>query len=141
MKGPTSPIEIQLYGLSNGASNQVKIDSKSVNSVLLENEPNDVSAKHLVSVCATQMDKDCGIVLRQTTLLPNIRVFAPLMAAIFAPRIQLAQNAEKTYYVSMITGLGRGENAKAISPNSDMVFELDAEITNDDLTIVSSISL
>lgn len=136
-KGPISPLEIQLHGISQNTSNQIKVDSQSVNSVLLENQPNDVTQKYLVAALATKTDDDSCITVRQTTLMPNMNGFAPLMAAIFAPRICLIRNKFNTAYCKMTAGLGCDENGKAISSNSDLTFDLDAEITNNDLIEVS----
>lgn len=36
----------------------------------------------------------------------------------------------------MMTGLGCDNQGKAISPNSDICFELDAELNNDDIKLV-----
>lgn len=137
LKGPISPLEIQLHGISQNASYQIKVDPQSVNSVLLENQPNDVTEKHLVAALATKTDDESCITVRQTTLMPNINVFAPLMAAIFAPRISLIRNKFNTAYCKITAGLGCDDDGKVISPNSDLTFYLDAEITNNDLIEVS----
>lgn len=136
IKGPYSPLEIGLFGLTNNSSGTPKIEELSVNHILLENEPNDMSEKYLVAVTSNQHDENSVITVRQTTLMPNIRLFGPLMAAIFAPRMKLERNKSKTHYIKMITGLGLDEDNVCLSPDSNMKFDLDVELKNYDLETV-----
>lgn len=141
LKGPYSPLEIGLFGLTNNASGTPKIDELSVNHVLLENEPNDMSEKYLVAVTSHQHDENSAMTVRNTTLMPNIRLFGPMMAAIFAPRMKLARNAMKTHYIEMLTGLGCDEKGVCLSSGSNMKFHLDVEIKNTDLETVRHFQL
>lgn len=136
LKGPTSPLEIGLYGLTNNASGNPRIDPQSVNHILLENEPNDMSEKYLVAVSASQNDENSNITIRHTTLMPNIRLFGPFMAAIFAPKMKLQRNKLKTQYMKMMTGLGLDDNGVCLSEQTNMKFDLDAELKNADLETV-----
>lgn len=132
IKGPFSPLRIGLYGLAQNTTCPVRVIRSSVNGVLLENEPNDLSEKHLVAVHVCQNDKN-EINLRNTTLMPNMRIFGPLMGAIFAPRMKLKPNKKNTHYARMLTGLGCDASGKAISSKSDLEFELDATFNKTDL--------
>lgn len=137
IKGPYSPLEIGLYGLTNNASGLPRVDKQSVNHILLENEPNDMSEKYLVAMISHQHDENSENTLRQTTLMPNIRLFGPLMAAIFAPKMKLERNKEKTNYIKMMTGLGCDEKGVCLSTETNMKFDLDAELKNSDIETVS----
>lgn len=137
--GPHSPLEIRPYGITKLAlTKDIRIDLLSVNNVLLENQPNDSFEKYLVSVTSCRAGKDSEISIRQTTLMPHIRVFTPLMAAIFAQCVQLEKNPAGTHYSLMMTGLGYDSNGKPIAEDNDMLFELDAEITNEDMLLVNT---
>lgn len=137
IKGPISPLNIVPYELSHNCCGNLIIDPLSVNHVLLENEPNDMSEKHMVVVSANQNDKDSPLIARNTTLMPNIRLFGPLMAAIFAPKMLLVRNKLKTHYIKMVTGLGCNENNVWLSPETSLHFGLDAECKNTDIETVS----
>lgn len=137
LKGPSSPLEIKLFGLTNSASGSPSIDPRSVNHILLENEPNDMSEKFLVAVAAHNQDKNSPLVARQTTMMPNIRLFGPLMAAIFAPKMKLKRNEDRTHYIRMMTGLGCDEQGVCLSSPTNMQFDLDAELKNGDIITVS----
>lgn len=142
LRGPISPLEISIFPVANSSNlKNVKIDQSSVNSVMLENEPNDMSDKYLVSSSVCQMGNDNNdLSVRQTTLLPHIRGFAPLMAAIFCPTMELKRDEFNNHFVAMITGLGYDENEKRpIFAENDMTFHLDTEFTIDDFKIVTSI--
>lgn len=137
LAGPRSPLEIQAYGMTKFTEiKSIKIDSHSVNSILLENEPNDMFEKHLVSVSSYRGSKESEIVIKHTTLMPHIRAFAPLMALLFAPCAQLKKNPKGTHYSLLMTGLGCDANENPIHEVNDMVFQLDAEISNEDLMLV-----
>lgn len=137
LKGPYSPLEIGLFGLTNSASGLPRIDEMSVNHILLESEPNDMSEKYLVAVSPHQHDENSALTLRHTTLMPNIRLFGPLMAAIFAPKLKLERSKCKTHYIKMMTGLGCDDRGVSLSLQSNMKFDLDVELKNSDLETVS----
>ncbi|XP_031628409.1 probable ATP-dependent RNA helicase spindle-E [Contarinia nasturtii] len=139
IKGPYTPLDSVLYGLTDSASASPNIDDQSVNHVLLENEPNDMSEKYLVAVSTHQHNENATITIRYTTLMPNIRLFGPLMAAIFAPKIKLLRNTSKTKYIKMITGLGCDANGKCLSSQSNIKFDLDVELTNSDIETINNI--
>lgn len=50
MKGPISPLEMSVKGISrNSVSKLIKIECQSVNSVLLDSEPNDYHERQVSS--------------------------------------------------------------------------------------------
>lgn len=136
LKGPFSPLEIPIYGLTNNASGIPKIDPQSVNHVLLENEPYDMSEKYLVAMTTHQNGENFALTARETTLMPNIRLFGPFMAAIFAPKMKLQRDKLKTHYITMLTGLGCDDKGVCLSMETNMKFDLDAELKNSDLETV-----
>lgn len=69
--------------------------------------------------------------------MPNQPGFGALMAIIFCPYMEFKLDAEKTRYVSILCGLGYNEEAKRpIYEEHDMCFNLDAEISTDDIETV-----
>lgn len=73
----------------------------------------------------------------ETTLLPNIRGFGPLMAMIFCPAMDLKRDEYNSRYISVRTGLGYNEDKKCpYFPEHDMIFPLDFELTEDDIALV-----
>lgn len=85
-----------------------------------------------------QRDRVEECVVHETTLLPSIRGFGPLMAIIFAPAIDLKRDEWKSRFISLRTGLGYDEDKKQpYYAEHDTVFPLDFEFTQDDLMLVS----
>lgn len=79
------------------------------------------------------------ITINETTLLPNIRGFGPLMALIFSPSTDLKRDQTKSRYISILTGLGYSREDKvSLFPEHDALFHLDFELTNDDISSVSN---
>lgn len=135
LQGPFSPLEISVYPMTEACRvRTVTIDSLSVNSVLLDNDPHQKSERYIIAASVSETPKMNDILLRATTILPTIRAFGPLMALIFCPTMEMKRNNEKTKYVTMRTGLGYDYwNEQPIFEEHDMIFNLDTEITVDDI--------
>lgn len=139
LKGGFTPLEVCLNSVTGGSnSRSATVDSVSVNSVLLENEPYDISLKYIVAVSACEKG-DTKLDIRNTTLMPNIRGFGAMMAAIFSPFMQLSRDKDRVSYDGMITGLGCDERNRPIFPEEDMVFDLDTEFTFEDFDNINRI--
>ena len=138
LKGPFSPLEISIHSLADARSiNGLAVDHQSVNSVILDCEPQDLSEKYLVAAAVTISGPRNKLTARQTTLMPNIRGFGPLMALIFCPVMELKRDSAKSRYVSMKTGLGLDSSKRRpLFEDHDMTFNLDVEITKEDIEIV-----
>lgn len=92
-------------------------------------------AAHMSKQGASEKD----LTIHQTTLLPSIRGFGPLMAMIFCPNMDLKRDIWKSRYISVRTGLGYDdEKGCPYFAEHDTVFALDFQFTEDDLTTVSS---
>lgn len=76
--------------------------------------------------------------IHETTVLPSIRGFGPLMAMIFCRSLDLKRDQTKSRYISLRTGLGY--NADKSCPyyaERDTLFPLDFEFEHKDLELVS----
>lgn len=81
-------------------------------------------------------DGDCTV--HETTLLPNIRGFGPMMAMVFCPQMDLKRDQWKSRFISVRTGLGYNEDKNLpYYPEHDTMFALDFEFSQDDLMLVS----
>lgn len=137
LKGPYSSLSIETHGLTEATRiGNVMIDKNSVNSVMIENEPQDITAKYLVAATAC-VTSSKTIKLQYTTQMPNIRGFGPLMALIFCPTMQVKCNHEKTHYTVIRTGLGYDVNKQQpIFCEHDIIFHLGVEFTQHDIELV-----
>ena len=118
----------------------VSIERNSVNCVILEP---DYLSKHSRLLVASSMGlgQNSGTInLRDTTLMPNIRGFPALMAVLFAPRVQLRSNKERTHYVGAICGLGYDKKTiKGYDQDGDAEVIFDADIDLNDMMKVNII--
>lgn len=96
------------------------------------------SVRYMVAANVNQSSSiDGGIVINETTLLPDIPGFGPLMAMIFASKIDLKLDDTKSRYVSVLTGLGLSELGQPMFPEHDAMFHLDFVLDNEDISNVS----
>lgn len=143
LKGPKSPLESCIYSCLNMAKSQSKkvgIETNSVNSVLLEASPQDSFEKYVVAANVTETQSKTELCARETTIMPNIPGFGPLMALIFSPHCEFFRDKYKSRYVSIICGLGQHpKNKYPLYAEHDSVFNLDCEIDVDDIEKVELI--
>lgn len=106
----------------------------SVNSVLLD-ENFHRSTRLLIAQSINQVVDSDRLVLRNTTLLPNVPGLAALLALSFAPRAELRRSPLGTYYIGALCGLGPLDDftERGIFPDHDMQIPFDVEISIDDL--------
>lgn len=77
--------------------------------------------------------------IQETTLLPIIRGFGPLMAMIFCRSMDLKRDKCNSRYISLRTGLGYDKDKECpYYEERDTIFPLDFEFTQDDLETVSN---
>jgi len=120
-----------------GKLNKIHVETNSVNSVLLDNDPN--QSRRLLVAQSTSQSSNNFLILRNTTFLPNIPGFAALLSLVFAPCVELRCNSRRTYYTGALCGLGPIDNCtnRAIYPEHDMEIQFDVEITTDDIKEVN----
>ncbi|KAJ8674355.1 hypothetical protein QAD02_005617 [Eretmocerus hayati] len=135
LRGPCSPLEISLSSLASTASTKkVNIDMTSVNSILLDTNPDDPYERMLVSAVVSQSPSGRHLTLRNTTLMPNIPGLAALLCLMFSPKIELRASPNGSHYIGALCGLGFDKNYYApLLPEHDMEVIFDTEITVDDL--------
>lgn len=101
----------------------------------------DLTQKYLVAatICLTNENRR-NFNIRYNTLMPNLRGFGPLMALIFCPTMQVRTDASGSFYTGLRCGLGYDNIKKrTIFVEHDMVFNLDVEITQEDIEMVNHI--
>lgn len=80
-----------------------------------------------------------SMIAYETTLLPNIQGFGPLMAMVFAPQIDLKRDETRSRYISVKTGLGYSKEKQcSLFEEHDNTFFLDFELTKEDIATVSA---
>lgn len=138
LRGPFSPLEVTLSSLAILASTKkVIIENNSVNSILLDTDPEDPHERLLVSSIVSQNQSGSQLMLRNTTLMPNIPGLTALICLIFAPKIELRRNTGGTRYVGALCGLGYDTKTEAsMLPEHDMEVHFDTEVRIEDMQSV-----
>ncbi|XP_054164697.1 ATP-dependent RNA helicase TDRD9-like [Oppia nitens] len=141
IKGPHSPLECTFIGVNRKTAHKtVHVDKDSVNHIVLEPDYMSKTGRLLVSSSIGLSNNTNNITLRDTTLMPNIRGFASLVAMLFAPRVQLRADRERKEYVGAICGLGYDKRTfKGYDPDSDAEIIFDSDISRDDVIKVNII--
>lgn len=139
LKGPFSPLEIYLSSLATvTATKKVIIDNLSVNSILVDTDPDDPHDRLLVASVVHQNTSGTHLMLRNTTLMPNIAGLTALICLIFSPKIELRRTPSGSRYAGALCGLGYNpRNRAALLPEHDMEVYFDTEISIEDMQNVS----
>ncbi|XP_008211194.1 probable ATP-dependent RNA helicase spindle-E [Nasonia vitripennis] len=135
LKGPFSPLEINLSSLATvTATKKVNIDNLSVNSILVDTDPDDPHDRLLVASVVSQNTSGTYLTLRNTTLMPNIAGLTALICLIFSPKIELRRTSSGSRYIGALCGLGYNpRNCAALLPEHDMEVYFDTEISIEDM--------
>merc|ERR1719419_6378 len=110
MSGPFHPLELRLAAIHRqGYQMQTRVEPDSVNSVLLDNLPNDKYDHWMVAANVSLNQKQETLVLRSTTFMPPTGGLGALLAMVFAPRVELICDKKFTHYTGCLLGLGDRE--------------------------------
>ncbi|GLH06847.1 Probable ATP-dependent RNA helicase spindle-E [Gryllus bimaculatus] len=135
LKGPFSPLEMKVYNITQvGLSRVVQIEWNSVNSVLLDTDPQDPHERLLVAACVGENPDHDRLTVRNTTLMPNIHGLSSLIYLVFAPTIELRRSPDGTTYTGALCGLGADpQTGVSYFPDHDMEVTFDTVITLQDI--------
>lgn len=90
LRGPSSPYEIHFYAMTNvGGMRPARIERDSVNSIVVDNEPQDKHERMMVAAHVALNPSRSACVAKETTLLPNIHGLIHLVCLLFAPTIEI----------------------------------------------------
>lgn len=145
LNGPHNPFEVFFSGLPKCYNYPLRIDSSSINAVVLEPDTSLELSRMMISpTCGVSNLK---IIAYQTSLMPQIRGFPALMQLLFAPVIELRSNEKMGFYSGAISGIGSFPQPQEKGPDRyfsydddfDIELEYDAYLTNTDLKRIQKI--
>ncbi|XP_022903967.1 probable ATP-dependent RNA helicase spindle-E [Onthophagus taurus] len=138
LRGPFSPLEYTIYPMCRDSRENITIEGSSVNSVMLDTDPQDVHDRLIVSVAVGENTTSTNLSLRHTTIMPNILGFPMLMAVLFCPKMEPKPCNDGTQFGAVLCGLGANKlSGKALFPEHDIEVILDAELSQDLLTEIN----
>jgi len=137
LKGPHSPLEMKLHStVQCSIEKEVKVEWNSVNSVLLDSDPEDPHERFLIAASVSQSSDSKRLTLNHTTVLPNIPGLAHLVCVLFAPTVELRTDEEISRYTGALCGLGTHDNIP-VFPENDIEVNFDVQFTQDDFVDIN----
>lgn len=97
----------------------------------------DTFEKYVVAASVTESQRKSEMTIHETSLMPSIPGFGPLMAMLFSPYCEFFRDTYKSRYVAILCGLGGHPLLKRpIYGEHDAVLNLDVEIDVIDIETV-----
>ncbi|XP_062326188.1 ATP-dependent RNA helicase TDRD9 isoform X1 [Osmerus eperlanus] len=139
--GPASPHRVNFHSLSNiNHYRSVVIEKDSINSVALNETPQDSHQRVLVAGSVAVSPSGSCILLKETTLMPHIHGLPALITMLFTPMMELRTDADRTCYTGAICGLGwNSRYQEAIFPEHDMEIVFDVKFDVEDITEINAL--
>ncbi|XP_043553464.1 ATP-dependent RNA helicase TDRD9 [Chiloscyllium plagiosum] len=107
LHGPYSPYETKFHSMTTMSRfRNVWIEKESINSVSLNNAPEDTHQRMLIGASVSVNTSGSTIIVRETTLMPNIHGLPTLICLLFAPVVELRTERRRKYYTGALCGLG-----------------------------------
>uniref|UniRef100_A0A182JZG9 Probable ATP-dependent RNA helicase spindle-E n=1 Tax=Anopheles christyi TaxID=43041 RepID=A0A182JZG9_9DIPT len=140
LRGPYSPLEVKCSStVFSGYRKPVIIEKESLNSVLLDTNPQNTHEKLLVAGCVNETSNN-RLVARLTTMMPNIPGLPALMTLIFAPTCLLKKDADGTRVVGLVAGLGIDpRTGGSMYPEHDVSLAVDISIDDNDIADINAL--
>ncbi|XP_063703324.1 probable ATP-dependent RNA helicase spindle-E [Culicoides brevitarsis] len=139
LRGPVSPLETTIYStIRSGYTKCMQIERFSVNSVFMDTDSHDPTERLVVAATCGTNEAGNGLILRNTTVMPNIRGFGTLMAMLFAPVVEVHPDGECTRYNSLLCGLGYNpKRGKGFYEEHDLIMNIDCSLDQQDMLIIN----
>uniref|UniRef100_A0A182VKH7 Probable ATP-dependent RNA helicase spindle-E n=1 Tax=Anopheles merus TaxID=30066 RepID=A0A182VKH7_ANOME len=140
LRGPYSPLEVKCSStVFSGYRKPVIIEKESLNSVLLDTNPQNTHEKLLVAGCVNETSNS-RLIARMTTMMPNIPGLPALITLIFAPTCLVKKDPDETRVVGLLAGLGTDpRTGESMYPEHDMSLAVDIAIDDDDIADINAL--
>ncbi|XP_067136468.1 ATP-dependent RNA helicase TDRD9 [Centruroides vittatus] len=143
LHGPFSALETSYLGMTYlGRSRRVRIDRDSINSVILDSEPQDKHSRLLVSSYVGLSADGSAINARNTTLMPNIHGLPALVILTFAPCAEFRTDIHRKHYTGALCGLGYDEETgKSFHPDHDIELVFETNFDEEDIIMINTVRM
>ncbi|XP_034157962.2 ATP-dependent RNA helicase TDRD9 isoform X1 [Pangasianodon hypophthalmus] len=139
--GPSSPHKVTFHSM-NGAPHfrSVAIDRNSINSVLVNDHPHDHHDRMLVAGSVSLSASGVSILLKETTLMPQIHGLPAIITMLFTPIMELRTDEERTCFTGALCGLGSNSDShEAVLPEHDIEMAFDVKFDVDDIAEINAL--
>ncbi|XP_064484579.1 ATP-dependent RNA helicase TDRD9-like [Ornithodoros turicata] len=143
LHGPFSPLECKLCGVTRLCDSRgVHVERTSVNSVVLNPEPQNPHPRMVVASHVSQSATSDNVTLRNTTLMPSIPGLHCLMPILFSPYVEFRANRERTEYTGALCGLGYDRRSNLpVYPEHDIEVVFDISMEQDDMFMINVVRM
>ncbi|XP_059209992.1 ATP-dependent RNA helicase TDRD9 isoform X2 [Centropristis striata] len=141
LHGPNSPHKIVFHSLSHkNFYKTVSIERSSINSLALNENPHYKHQRMLVAGTVSVNSTGTRILLRDTSIMPDIPGLPALVTMIFTPVMELRTDEERTCYTGALCGLGwNGQTQEGILPEHDIELTFDVKFDVEDITEINAL--
>ena len=127
-----------VHGL--GSKWLVRVEQESVNSVLLDDQPQETVDQYVVAAHVGMNPSGKCLMVRSTTLMPNKLCLGAMLTMIFAPFVEMRIDSTLRRYTGCLAGLGYDPVTNLpYNEDHDMEIDFDGVITNADLTAINKV--
>ncbi|KAG7238509.1 hypothetical protein INR49_030782 [Caranx melampygus] len=139
--GPHSPHKINFHSLSHKTYYKtVCVEKCSINSLALNENPHYKHQRMLVAGNVSVNSTGARILLKDTTIMPDIPGLPVLLTMLFTPVMELRTNEERTYYAGALCGLGwDSRTQEGILPEHDIELGFDVKFNVEDIIEINAL--
>ncbi|XP_044870123.1 ATP-dependent RNA helicase TDRD9 isoform X1 [Mauremys mutica] len=139
LHGPFNPYELKCHSMSQISKfRYIWIEKESINSVIVNNAPEDPFQKMLVAASVSVNATGSTILLRETSLMPPIPGLPALLSMLFAPVIELRVDESGRSFIGVLCGLGWNQSlGTPLFPEHDMELAFDVQFGMDDIVEIN----
>ncbi|KAA0718071.1 ATP-dependent RNA helicase TDRD9 [Triplophysa tibetana] len=139
--GPSSPHKVSFHSMTKvGLFRTISIERDSINSVMVNENPQDWHERMLVSASVSLTASGSRIMLKETTLMPHIHGLPALITMLFTPVMELRTDEERTYFTGTLCGLGWNSVTKqAVLPEHDIELAFDVKFGIEDIIEINAL--
>ncbi|XP_055087287.1 ATP-dependent RNA helicase TDRD9 [Periophthalmus magnuspinnatus] len=143
LHGPYSPNKISFKSLNHRILYKtVTIERTSMNSLAINENPHYKHQRMLVAGTVSVNSTGTRILLKETTLMPDIPGLPVLITMLFTPVMELRTNEERTAYTGALCGLGWNSNTQeGVLPEHDIELAFDVKFDVEDITEINALRL
>uniref|UniRef100_A0A3Q3WZZ5 ATP-dependent RNA helicase TDRD9 n=1 Tax=Mola mola TaxID=94237 RepID=A0A3Q3WZZ5_MOLML len=139
--GPHSPYKINFHSLSHKTHyKSVHVERSSINSLAINENPQFKHQRMMVAGTVSVNSTGTRILLRDTSMMPDIPGLPALITMLFTPIMELRTNEENTCYTGALCGLGwNGQTQEGLLPGHDIELTFDVKFDVEDITEINAL--
>uniref|UniRef100_A0A8D0CSS4 ATP-dependent RNA helicase TDRD9 n=1 Tax=Sander lucioperca TaxID=283035 RepID=A0A8D0CSS4_SANLU len=131
LHGPNSPYKISFL---------MCIERSSMNSLALNENPHHKHQRMMVAGTVSVNSTGTRILLRDTSIMPEIPGLPAIVTMLFTPIMELRTNEERTCYTGALCGLGwNSQTQEGILPEHDIELTFDVKFDVEDITEINAL--